>query len=405
MSSENLFTEHLNKETIFLNRNALLPHYTPEHLLFREKQMENLVDSLAVILRNEKPSNIFLYGKTGTGKTAASKLVVEHLLQAMKSKQGNFASAYMNCRTYNSKYKVLSKAVKELFPKENFLGYSATFVFEKVMEYVNETKSHLVLVLDEIDMIKDLDECVYSLTRANDDLKNGSISILGISNKLNFKDKLDPRTKSSLCERELIFPPYNAEELTEILRQRAEIALKNKIVEDSALRLAAALAAKESGDARTAVLFLLKGAELAEKKGLTKITDKEIELAKKSVEEEIAFEMISCLPEQQQRVLKSIAVLAGEKKGVQSLHGSSREEAVLLSGEVFEKYQSMAKEEKVSIISGRWYREYLNELEMYGLISTIMSGKGQRGQTKLIKVLLDSKKILKACAQTADLTN
>ncbi|MFH1586247.1 MAG: AAA family ATPase, partial [Candidatus Diapherotrites archaeon] len=253
---QNIFEKEFAKETVFKDRNLVTPHYTPPILPFRETQINEMGDILGFSLKGKKTDNLFLYGKTGTGKTSVAKHVVQQLLDFSVKQNLDVEGCYVNCRNHNSKYRVLIKIVKDLYPEENFLGFSAAFVYEKLLDYVRKGRE-FVVVLDEVDKVKDLDELIYSLTRGNDELDKGSVSLIGISNNLMFKDRLDPRTKSSLCEQEMVFPPYNAEELREILKQRAEMAFKPRTVQSSAINLAAALAAQESGDARTAVMLLL----------------------------------------------------------------------------------------------------------------------------------------------------
>jgi cell division control protein 6 len=388
---QNLFEKELKKESIFKDRNAISQHYFPKELPFREKQIEEITRILAPSLKGKKPDNLFLYGKVGTGKTTVTLHVIKELEEFAKKNNARAVCNYINCRNHNSKYKVLIKAIKKFYPKENFIGYSAGFIQEKLMEYCNQ-KNQVVLVLDEIDKVKDLDELIYSLSRSNDEIEDGGISIIGISNNLMFKEKLDPRTKSSLCEKEMVFPPYNAEELRAILKSRVELAFVPGSVSDSAINLAAAIAAQESGDARTAVMLLLRAGEIAENKKLKKVTDVEVQKAKKKVEEDIIFNMISTLPEQQQLVLKAIALLSMSTKGIKKITGQE-EQGVLYSGEVYEKYKQLALGLKETTVSARWYRQYINELEMYGLILTSSSGPGIKGQTKLIKLGFDPEKI------------
>jgi len=392
---EDLFEAELSKESIFKDRNAISQHYAPKELPFREKQIGEMTKILASALKNSKPDNLFIYGKTGTGKTTVTKHVMEKLKEITEKKNARVKCIYINCRNHNSKYKVMIKAVKELLPEENFIGFSAGFVYDKLLEYCNSNSCRVIIVLDEIDKVKDLDELVYSLSRSNDEVKEGSISITGISNNLMFKDRLDPRTKSSLCQQEMVFPPYNAEELRAILKQRAELAFKPAVIQDSAINLAAAIAAQESGDARTAVMLLLRAGEIADQKNLSSVSDEEVKKAKNKVEEEIIISMISTLPEQQQLVLKSIAELSLQKKGVRRITGKE-EEGVLYSGEIYDYYKELSKKLKGNTVSSRWYREYINELEMYGLILTSASGQGIKGQTKLIKLGFDAKKINEA---------
>jgi len=388
---DNIFEKEFARETIFLDRNLISPHYTPKVLPFRETYIEKISNILSQTLHGKKTDNLFLYGKTGAGKTAVTKHVVQQLLEFASNKNLPVKGTYVNCRNHNSKYRVLIKIVKELYPEENFLGFSSAFVYEKLLDYAKKG-NQLVLILDEIDKIKDVDDLVYSLTRGNDELTIGGISLVGISNNLMFKDKLDPRTKSSLCEKELVFPPYNAAELSEILLQRSKIAFKPGTVEDSAINLAAAIAAQESGDARTAVMLLLRAGDLADRKEIEKVTDEDVKKAKSQVEEELIFNMISTLPEQQKLVIYAIAKLSLEKKPMQKITGET-EKGVLFSGEIYEEYCRIAKRYKESVVSSRWYRQYINELEMYGLILLTASGKGIKGQTRLIKLGYSALKI------------
>ena len=388
---DNIFEKEFARETIFLDRNLISPHYTPKVLPFRETYIEKISNILSQTLHGKKTDNLFLYGKTGAGKTAVTKHVVQQLLEFASNKNIPVKGTYVNCRNHNSKYRVLIKIVKELYPEENFLGFSSAFVYEKLLDYAKKG-NQLVLVLDEIDKIKDVDDLVYSLTRGNDELTIGGISLVGISNNLMFKDKLDPRTKSSLCEKELVFPPYNAAELSEILLQRSKIAFKPGTVETSAINLAAAIAAQESGDARTAVMLLLRAGDLADRKEIEKVTDEDVKKAKSQVEEELIFNMLSTLPEQQKLVIYAIAKLSLEKKPMQKITGET-EKGVLFSGEIYEEYCRIAKRYKESVVSSRWYRQYINELEMYGLILITASGKGIKGQTRLIKLGYSALKI------------
>lgn len=387
---ENLFEKETRKDSVFVDRNIISPHYLPEQLPFREKQIKEITELLSVSVSGKKPNNLFVYGKVGTGKTATCRHVLRHLKEYAEKQEAKVKSCYINCRTHNSKHRVLMKAAKEFYPSENFLGYSNAFVYEKLLEYAEKNKVQAIVVLDEIDKVKDLDDLVYQLTRGNDELEEGSISIIGISNNLLFKERLDARTKSSLCEKEMVFTPYNAEELKAILHNRVLMAFKKNSVKDSAVNLASAIAAQESGDARTAVMLLLRAGELADKEEKNFVTDLEVENAKNSVEQEIVFNMISTLPEQQQLLLYTISSLSSKR--IRKITGKE-EEGVLFSGEVYDEYSRLARKFKEKSVSTRWFRQYINELETYGLIVTTKSGPGTVGNTRLIKLGYDPIKI------------
>ncbi|HLD58013.1 MAG TPA: AAA family ATPase [archaeon] len=393
-SQRNIFESVLQKPTIFKDRNAITPHFTPNNLPFREKQIADISYVLGNALQGKKPDNLFIYGKVGTGKTCTAKFVLNQCESFAMQNNSPAETVYINCRTHNSKYKVLLCALRKFFPEENFMGFGSAFVLEKLMEHANQSKKNILVALDEIDKVKDLDDLVYALTRANDELSGGSISIVGISNNVLFKDRLDGRTKSALCEHEMVFPPYNAKELKQILQERTAIAFWENAVDEAALNLASAIAARESGDARTAVMLLLRAGEFAEKNNSSKITDLDIVKAKHLVEEEIILNMIATLPVQEQLVLFSIASLSTGKKGARRITGL--DENVLFSGDVYDEYTRIASSLEETVVSARWYREYISELETYGLIVTTQSGKGIRGSTRLIRLAYDSQKIFEA---------
>ncbi|MBN2067371.1 MAG: AAA family ATPase [Candidatus Diapherotrites archaeon] len=390
---ENIFQKHLEKGTVFLDRNIITPHYLPSMLPFREKQIELISSGLASVLHGKKANNFFLYGKVGTGKTVTVKHVLNQLQEFIDKSPAMVDFAYVNCRNYNTKYKILLKALGKFYPKKDFIGYSSAFVYEQLLNYANEGR-HLIIALDEVDKIRDLNELIYSLTRANDELSLGSISLVGISNNLFFKDRLDARTKSALLEKELVFPPYNAEELKTILNERVARAFRPGSVSSSAINLAAAIAAQESGDARTAIMLLLRAGEEADKMDFSEVSDVLVRKAKSSVEEEVILNVVCTLPKQQQLVLYAVSLLTDQGKGLQRITSMGHEqEAVFFSGDIYNEYKRISLSLGETVVSSRWFREYVNELDTYGLLLTTASGKGVRGTTTLIKLGFDAKKL------------
>ncbi|MGB9703131.1 MAG: Cdc6/Cdc18 family protein [Candidatus Micrarchaeia archaeon] len=376
-------------EGIFLkNRNVLSPHYLPNTLLYRDEEINKIRFAIAPALKGERGKNLFIYGKTGTGKTCCTRKVIEEIKQLPEIKT---KVSYVNCRVYSSRYRVFTKIISEHLPTYAKSGYGLPFLYERFIDWIEEDGKTFIVILDEVDMVKDLDELVYTLSRANDDIKNGGVSMIGISNKVSFKERLDPRTRSTLYEDELIFTPYTSTQLFGILKQRVEEGFNKDTVDEEALAYAAAIGAKENGDARYALKLLAKATEIAEQKKLNKITKKEIEEARKSVEEEIVDEAIATLPEHQQLLLYAIA--CSSEKSYQKLNDGK--EKIVLSGEAYSRYYSIAKGLKKEPKSSRWCREYINDLESLGIIKTQESGKGIRGHTKLITLLYPAEKIKK----------
>ncbi len=375
------FDKILSEKSIFKDMSVLSPHYVPRELPFRSQQMNEIRSILSPALRGQKPRNLIIYGTTGTGKTCTTKKVMEEFSQAAQA--GKASMHYVNCRIYNSRYRILQKMLKGYVPELEKAGFGLTFLYEKLIE-VASGGEQLVVVLDEVDMVKDLDELVYTLTRSNDEMKKGGVSIIGISNKLSFKDSLDPRSKSSLYETEMIFQPYTAEQLQKILEQRVDEGFAPNVVEPAAVNLAAAITSQESGDARYALKLLNKAGEMAQQAGRERVSDEDVEAARRRVEIDLTVETINTLPEMHQLVLYSIANLSNSGSRYSRLEGV--DSGFLFSGEVYEEYERSCKSVRKRPRSSRWYKEYLNDLETLGLIVTTPSGKGIRGQTTLIKL-------------------
>jgi cell division control protein 6 len=393
------FEEILSKKGIFRDKQVLSPHYVPNELLYREDEIGRLMTAVAPALKGTKPRNVFVYGKSGTGKSCCTKKVLQKLGEQKNEK---VKTVYMNCRNYYTRYQVLQKAISEFTPEIAKTGYAFALLYEKMLDWVEGTEDpvkgkQLILVLDEVDMVKDVDNLIYTLTRANDDLKSGNVSVIGISNKVTFSKVLDARSKSSLCEEEMVFKPYNAEQLRGILSQRAKHAFEEGVVSEGAMNLAAAIAARENGDARYVLTLLLRAGELAEQKNLSHVSDKEVEQARKLAEEDKVAELVSSLPEHQKIVLYSIALLHESQYRRLIEEGG---EKFYFSGEVYEKYCAQMKKMGKEPVSSRWYREYLTELEQLGLVTTIESGKGIRGHTTLIKLVFEAPKIKRIVEKT-----
>ncbi|MFH2105649.1 MAG: AAA family ATPase [Candidatus Micrarchaeota archaeon] len=393
----NSFDEILAKKSIFKDVSVLSPHFVPQNLPFRDDQIQLIMRTVSPALKSQKPRNLFIYGTTGTGKTCCTKWVMDEFNKIGK----NCKMVYLNCRVYNSRYRILQRFLKEYDEEFAKSGFGLTVLYEKLLELIGGN-NQMILVLDEIDMVKDLDDLVYTLTRANDEVRNtGGVSIVGISNKLSFKDALDPRSKSSLSEIEMIFPPYTSEQLKEILKQRIDGGFGENVVSDSAINLAAAITSQTSGDARYALKLLVKAGEIVEQQGKEELTDTEVENARKMVELDLAAETIATLPDNHQMVLYAIADLTTKGGKYERLQGL--EKGFLFSGEVYEEYELICKKLKKRPRSLRWYKEYLNDLEMLGLISTKPSSTGIRGHTTLIKLGHSANNILEIVQKNLDI--
>ncbi len=371
----NIFNRLLTTTSIFKNRDVLRHTYMPEQLPHRDEQIEALASILVPALRGETPSNILVYGKTGTGKTATIKFVGKQLEEVSAKMNVKCHVHYLNCEVIDTQYRVLASIANVFGGNVPMTGWPTDQVYEEMKKAIDREDRTVIVVLDEVDkLVKKGDEVLYNLSRVNSELKRSRVSIIGISNDLKFRNFLDPRVSSSLSEEEIVFPPYNAEQLRDILQQRAELAFYDDVVDDGVIDLCAALAAQEHGDARKALDLLRVSAEIAEKERCKKVTVDHVNKAVKKIEADHVIEVVRTLPTQSKILLFGMILLT--ESGT----------AKFTTGEVYSIYKSLCKKVGLSVLTQRRISDLISELDMLGIINSIVISKGRYGRTREIKL-------------------
>jgi len=343
LSDNNLIKEHM----------YLRSDYIPNNLPFRESQIISIGQSLSPILRNTKCSNLLLYGKTGTGKTVVAKYVTNKLIQRTHELNLKVRLAYTNTRIAGTSYRVL----------------------QRIIDRISQNKYIIIFVLDEIDyLVKTYgDNLLYELTRSSDKFSPGSLSIIGISNDLQFKEYLDTRVISSLSEEELVFPPYTTEELRAILEQRSKLAFSKQTYSSGAINLCAALAGSEHGDARRAIDLLRISAEIAEREeGDNQLEEKHVRIALQKIDRDRTYDALNSLPLQAKIVLLSVLYF----------------DSTISTGDVYNKYCDTCKKIGIEILTHRRISGLLSELDLLGLITGSVISQGRYGRSKRIHALI-----------------
>ncbi len=375
------FESFLEKETIFEDKKVLQQKYIPNLILHREQQVDILAHILAPVLRKDKPSNVFLYGKTGTGKTLCSNYICDKLKEVADKKNIPLKIIYVNCKlkkVCDTEYRVVSYLARSMGVNVPSTGLPTDEIYNLFLREVEKEESIILLILDEIDHLvnKAGDEILYNLTRINSELSKSELSVIGISNDVRFIENIDPRVKSSLNEEEVIFPPYNAIELKDILRKRAEFAFKKGSIKDGVLEKCAAYAAREHGDARRALDLLRVAGEISERLGASFVDATHIDLAEEKIEKNRILEIVRTQPRQSQAVLYSILLLLKNKS-----------ESVE-TGEIFERYKEVCIQAGQNILTQRRISDLISELDMLGLINAKVISKGRYGRTRDIYVAI-----------------
>lgn len=381
---EDIFLQTL-KSRIFTNRDVLSHDYVPEELPHREEQIAKLGSVLAPALKGSKPNNVFIYGLTGTGKTAVTKYVLKRLVSKATEIGVGIDTCYVNTRQDDTTYRVILRLGECVGLKLPFTGISTAEAYRRFIKIADARNTIMIVVLDEIDFLikKQGDELLYRLTRSGDELKNSKISVIGITNDLKLVEDLDPRVRSSLGEIELVFPPYNAIQLEDILRQRAKLAFYPEAILDDVISLCAALAAREHGDARRALDILRVAGEIAEREGVAKVTTDHVYKALKEIEKDRARELITTMPLHNKLVLLAIYILtkSGEKT---------------TTGEVYSQYRSLCQILGIESVTQRRVSDIISELDMVGLINAQVVSRGRYGKTRIISLAIPYETVVEA---------
>ncbi|WP_296808498.1 Cdc6/Cdc18 family protein [uncultured Methanobrevibacter sp.] len=374
----NIFDEMENNETdlniIFKDKKPLDHRFLPEKLVHREEQIRQIAKYWVDALNQVTPSNVTLYGKTGTGKTAASKFAREQLIDAASHKNVFVKVEYIRCTDYTTEYQVIAQLCQKLgrdVPNRGWTKGEIVNTFRDIFKTnAFGKKLILIVILDEIDILldKDGDGILYTLTRTD------NVSVLSISNYLDFKNLIKSRVTSSLNDKEIVFPPYGADQLSDILSERAALSFNDNVLDSDVIPLCSAMAAKEEGDARYALDLLKNAGELAFDENAEMVTSEHVRIAKDRIEHNKVTEIIQTLPLQQQRVLEAILNLTKQNEEISS-------------GKLYDEYKELSKQDAVTY---RRIFDFINELELLGIISTntISRGRG-KGRTNIIKLQCD----------------
>jgi len=377
-----IFNSAVNN-SLFKKKSVLQVRYTPNSIPHRGEQIKSIASILASVLRGDRPSNLFIYGKTGTGKTLSVQYVQNEILKKAKELGVNVKFEYLNCKlkkVADTEYRVLAALINQLGGDIPATGLPTEKVWGKFIELIDNKKQLIIFIFDEVDqMVKKMDDnFLYSFTRLNQNLNNAQISLIGISNEVTFLDNIDPRVRSSLGEEEFIFHPYNAIQLQDILKERCKDAFKDGVVSDGVVAKCAAYAAREHGDARRALDLLRIAGELSERDGQGKIGVEYIDLANLKIERDKILDIVDGEPKQFQLVLYSILQLT---KGIKK--GSSQ---IFYTGDVYNYYQDICRQLKTDILTQRRISDILAEIDMLGLINAKIISKGRHGRTREIKL-------------------
>ena len=374
----NIFEKILGQDSLFIDRKAFDHAFEPSSLPHRDHEVEALVRNLVDALNGHIPSNMLLYGVPGSGKTVVTRFVLGQLLDKGVEMGQPVQTYEINCRNVDTKYRVVQTIASQLARRGDtpipFTGWPTDRVLETLIYRMDRATGVHIIVLDEIDNLVSRagDDLLYNLTSLNTVLKNARCCIIGISNDLHFTQQLDPRVSSRLSQEDLVFHPYGALEIQDILNERVETGLREDVLEGGVLELCAALAAQEHGDARRALDLLRISVQKAEQRAQARVDPKHVRLAQSQLEYDQVTPVLKSLPLHQKVVL--FAIIINEENGLRNIS----------TGEVYRTYADACMKIGVEPLTPRRISSLLNELDTLGLIMARNVSKGRGGRSKQV---------------------
>lgn len=303
------------KGEIYTNRKLLQIDHVPDEqrIVGRNEQIREIASEIGPIITGNPPNAVLIYGKTGCGKSLVSKHVTRIANEEAENKGFDIATGYVNCQQASGNTDAVTQFGREINPPQSPVtfpdrGISENEYYNRLWKVLSDYYDGAIVILDEVDKLKS-DDLLMVLSRAGED---GSvdvpIGVIAVSNKIDFRNQMSERTKSSFGHREIIFQPYDCIQIEEILQNRRS-AFCDGVLDDGVIPRAAALSANEHGDARKAMRLLRYAGDKAESEGADKVTEEHINQARQSAEANRLKELISGLPAHSTYILLAIANL------------------------------------------------------------------------------------------------
>jgi len=388
-----IIEKELLGESVFKDEGKLSLDYVPPYLPHREEELKTLTRAFRPILENpgKISPRIIIRGELGTGKTVLSKRFGLDFEKIATQRGVNLKYVHVNCREEGSFYNILKNILTRHFKRKGLpsRGYSSQELLSFLVETLEKNNFYVVLALDELEALvgKEGSDPLFRLTRFYEDKPPNTpqrISLICIFREPECEEifkLIDRSTLSTLGFYTIKLEKYKAYQLKDILNQRVKEAFKENSVLPETVELIADLAGRY-GDARFAIELLWLAGKYADKIHSTKVQPEHVRVAQSYAHPTIKIEDLKLTSLHEKFLLLAIARLL-----------KSSESAYLPMGEVEKEYKVVCEEfnEKPRAHTQTW--KYLKNLSQIGLVSTKVSGKGQRGKTTLIGLSLPSEKL------------
>ena len=365
-----------DRTDIFARKELLKVGHVPEsaRIVGRDAEIEAVAAELRPIVRGDPPNNVMIYGKTGTGKSLVARHVTERAKRAAISNGISVGTVYVDCAQHNTQTRVARTVTRSLNDTDatDFeiprAGIGSGEYYDYLWEILDAAYDSVIIILDEVDRL-DGDDILMQLSRARESGKaDCHLGVIAVSNKIEYRDRLNERVKSSLREEEFVFQPYDANQLREIMKHRRD-AFYDGVLTSDVIPLTAAVAAQEHGDARKAIEILRHAGELAERENAELVTEDHVRNAQEWAEIDRFEELLRGSTTQVKFILYSLALLSEENPDTEGFSTSR----------IYDRYKTTVEKVDATLLSEHRVYELLKEQAFLGVVESTRTGGG-RGQ-------------------------
>ena len=277
MSNNDVSTSHMMADyldrigagKVLLDRAPFSFDWTPPALVGRDSELRELASMFIGMESHGVGGRAVITGPVGSGKTVITRRFGEDLQRLLDGRR-KIVLAHVNCRNHPTTSQVLQQIALSLDSGHPERGFSSGEIVQSIRRNLNSHESHLLLVLDEVDVLirREKSDLIYKLLRIDEGQdQQGSLSLILVSQDASMLKLFEAAIISRLGESNILdLQPYDEPELVGIARQRYEEACRPGSVGDEPLAKIGRFAS-DSGDARLAIELLEAAVRRAEKDG------------------------------------------------------------------------------------------------------------------------------------------
>ena len=373
----------MSYNTVFKDETKLDINYTPSKLKHRDPQLQLLNQYFrhTVETPGRMTQRVIITGKVGTGKTVLTQHFGRNITREAQQRNINLHYTHVNCRqNKGSFFLILQQIVSKFHPTFPKRGYSAEELLQILMQILDDENIYLIATLDELEPLiqNEGSEPLYKLSRIEETRSKtpGRLSLICVLRQLNWLDKLDESTRSTLQNNIIQLGTYSKQQLEDILNDRIILAFKQGVVPPETVSLAAELGEEEGGNARYSIELLWRAGKYADTEGIREVVPEHVRKAGGNVYASVRRDEIASLDLHKKLLLLGIARRFQQTGSAHISMGEAEEYYAIVCEEFDEKRRGHTQ---------LW--KYVKELSALGLIKAQISTSGQRGKTTLIGLL------------------